>query len=278
GVSSQPDPGVYLSTDTGKSWSAVLNSGVSALFVSGTNIFADGYISTNNGTTWMADTVGLGYDTFYTRNILSYALSGGNLFAGTNGGVFLSTDNGTSWTAATKGLPYNIIALAVSGTNIFALADTGYYEGGIYLSTDNGTSWTSVTAGLEHMPVNAIAVSGMNLFAGTDGYGVWRRPLSDFGISSVSQSSTSTHPEIHSYPNPFSQSTQITFTPESAGYADISVVNLLGEQVARVFSGELDAGPHNFTFSSTAGLPDGMYECLVRMNRRVEKVGMVLLH
>ena len=64
----------------------------------------------------------------------------------------------------------------------------------------------------------------------------------------------------------------------SAGYANISIVNLLGEQVARVFSGELDAGQHNFTFTNTTDLPDGMYECLVRMNGRVETLPMVLLH
>ena len=62
------------------------------------------------------------------------------------------------------------------------------------------------------------------------------------------------------------------------GYADISIVNLLGEQVARIFSGELDAGhPHNFTFSGK-GLPDGIYECLIRMNGQVEKQAVVLLH
>lgn len=31
-----------------------------------------------------------------------FAISGTNLFAGTNGGVFLSTNNGTSWTAVSS--------------------------------------------------------------------------------------------------------------------------------------------------------------------------------
>ena len=61
-------------------------------------------------------------------------------------------------------------------------------------------------------------------------------------------------------------------------------MNLLGEQVAHIFSGELDAGPHNFTWncrgalSAAADAPmDGMYVCLVGMNGRVETLPVVLL-
>ena len=36
----------------------------------------------------------------YGGMIQCLAVSGTNLFAGTDGGVFLSTNNGTSWTAA----------------------------------------------------------------------------------------------------------------------------------------------------------------------------------
>ena len=43
-------------------------------------------------------------------------------------------------------------------------------------STNNGTSWTAVNTGLTYTSVDALAVSGTNLFAGTFGGGVWRRP------------------------------------------------------------------------------------------------------
>lgn len=104
--------------------------------------------------------------------VSSFAVSGTNLFAGTNWGVFLSTNNGTSWTAVNTGLPYtyNVYvfnALAVSGTNIFA----GTYQRGVFLSTNNGTNWLNV--GLENTYVLALAVSGTNLFSGTFGDGVF---------------------------------------------------------------------------------------------------------
>jgi hypothetical protein len=61
--------------------------------------------------------------------IYALAVSGTNLFAGTEGGVFLSTDNGTSWTQASTGLTSTLVsALAVSGTNLFAGTDGGVWR------------------------------------------------------------------------------------------------------------------------------------------------------
>ena len=46
--------------------------------------------------------------------------------------------------------------------------------GGVFRSTNNGTSWTEVNSGLTHTDVRALAVSGANLFAGTNGVVVFR--------------------------------------------------------------------------------------------------------
>jgi len=85
-------------------------------------------------------------------------------------------------------------------------------------------------------------------------------------------------PNSRIYPNPFSQSTQITFTPEASGFADVSIFNQLGVEVARLFSGELDAAEeHTFTWNNPSALPDGAYECLIRINGQVEKLPVVLI-
>jgi len=104
-------------------------------------------------------------------DVSALAMSGTNLFAGTEGGVLLSTNNGTNWTEVNNGLTNtNVSALAVSGTNLFAGT-----RDGVFLSTDNGTSWTAT--GLTRAWVSDLAVSGTNLFAGTASAGVWRRPI-----------------------------------------------------------------------------------------------------
>jgi ligand-binding sensor domain-containing protein len=283
--------GVFLSTDSGKSWMesnrGLTDSAVNTLVAFGTNLFAgtdDGvFVSTNNGTTWTPSNSGI--PLYFGFN--AFALLGTNLFTASNNqnqevgdGIFLSTDSGKSWMISNKGLAdSDVNFLMVSGVNLFAGTDSG-----VFLSTNNGTSWTSedtglltTTIGLGSIYVQTLAVSGSNLFAGT-GNGVWRRPLSDFGTSSVTQTPAITQSEIQIYPNPFSQSTQITFTSQDAGYAKVSIVNMLGVEVAPLSSGELDAGEHNFTWGNPAGLPDGTYECLVRMNGQVETLPIVLLH
>jgi hypothetical protein len=80
------------------------------------------------------------------------AVSGANLFAGTDGGVFLSTNNGTSWTAASTGLTNTFVnALAVSGTNLFA----GTSGGGVWINSSYAlpVELTSFTASVIHNTV-----------------------------------------------------------------------------------------------------------------------------
>ena len=77
-----------------------------------------------------------------------------------------------------------------------------------------------------------------------------------------------------SYPNPFSQSTTISFTSQS-GFADVSIVNLLGAQVAEIFSGELATGEHSFEWNPN-GMELGMYECIVQMNGQIKQMPIIL--
>jgi hypothetical protein len=163
--------GVFLSADSGTSWTAVntglTDTSVQSLVVSGTNLFAGSYhgdgvfLSTDSGTSWTGSNMGL---PTYT-SVWSLAVNGVNLFAGTNCGAFRSSDSGTSWTAASTGLPtYNTVwSLAVIGVNLFA----GTSDAGVFLSADSGTSWTAVNTGLTDNSVWDLAVSGTNLFAGT---------------------------------------------------------------------------------------------------------------
>ncbi len=261
--------GVFLSTDSGATWSLrnpfFSSWDVSAIATDGSTIFTNGggvVRSTDNGETWTS------FGSNPDPHVYSLAMIGSHLFAGTGNGVCRSTDQGATWHWVNSNLPTQyewVYALAVSGSNIFAGFNN---QGGLYLSTNEGNSWSSVATGLVDSSIATLTVIGNYLFAGMPSGGVWRRPLSDFGISSVAQTSTvnSTQSEIHIFPNPFSQSTQINFTSQTAGYAEVSIVNMLGVEVARVFSGELGAGEHSFVWSNPTGLPDGVYECLVRMN------------
>ncbi len=173
---------IYRSIDNGASWNLDTNglgwggAHVLSFAASGTNIFiANGrgvFRSSGNGTGWTAMNTGLpvttydpgyGYPIRTSINVLSLAVSGTNIFAGTDSGVFLSTNNGVNWTATN--FTGFVSSVAVSGPNLFA------FSGDLFLSTDNGTSWKAVGIGLPNgININAFAVSGTNLFAGAGTY------------------------------------------------------------------------------------------------------------
>ncbi len=287
------DGGVYLSTNNGAIWTLDTTgmglAGVNALAVSGTNLFAGSgdisgggtgngiFRSTNNGTTWVATSSGLPYnstlDVYYT--ITALAASGTNLFAG-GYGIFLSTDSGVSWNNV--GLTDSAVsAIAVIGTNLFA----GTNQGNIFLSTNNGANWTSESSGMPDVKIDAFAVSNGNLFIGASALagppgGAYRRPLSEMiHTSSVSEMQTPSS-QIQSYPNPCTSSSTITFSCAESGESEVTILNLLGAEVARVYEGELSAGEHSFTWDATGAAP-GMYECVVNVNGNVQRTAISLL-
>ena len=137
-------------------------------------------------------------------------------------------------------------------------------------SASVGESYTTTEDLLDENESNFIDMTSMNLS------GIFR-PTHLSYFASVSNPEVASGMSIRSYPNPFSQSATISFTPEASGYAEVSVMNLLGVEIARLFSGELDAGEHSFVWSNSASLPDGIYECVIRMNGQVEKLPMMLL-
>jgi hypothetical protein len=135
-------------------------------------------------------------------------------------------------------------------------------ESGIFLSTDNGHNWRKVSLGLtDSTALQAIAVNGTDLFAGTVAGGVWRRPLSEMltGVGEQRATSLPVTPELHAnYPNPFSGSTTISFALPERSPATLVVWNSRGEQVATLARGTFDAGLHSAVFN-TNGLADGPY-------------------
>jgi hypothetical protein len=165
-----PDSGVFLSTNSGNSWtpanSGLTNKSVRSFAVSGTNLFAvtgnDISLSTNNGSSWTAVNTG-------SPPVNSLAVDGTNLFVvtGDSAAVYISTNNGATWTRAPTGLPNGLNYLAVSGTNLF-----GGSDGGVSRSTNSGVSWTTPAntgwPGKNGIRTNSLAVIGTNLFAGSD--------------------------------------------------------------------------------------------------------------
>jgi len=101
-------------------------------------------------------------------NITSLAISGTNIYAGTeNNGIFLSTNNGSNWAAMNNGIGLaEIKSLVVKNSYVFATTYNTVSDG-VYLSTNNGSSWTAVNNGISYAQyciLYALAISGSNIF------------------------------------------------------------------------------------------------------------------
>src|SRR3954464_7672066 len=105
--------------------------------------------------------------------------------------------------------------------------------------------------------------------------GVRRRSLSDL-VSLQVMTNAESSKSATSFPNPFSQSTSIKFSTSDHSFAQVSIHNLLGSEVARLFSGELDGGEHSFTWDAL-GMPAGMYICVVKSVGEVKEIPLMLM-
>jgi hypothetical protein len=77
------------------------------------------------------------------------------------------------------------------------------------------------------------------------------------------ESSKAAHPGAayaldQNYPNPFNPSTVIPFTVSRSGFVTLAVYNTLGQEVAQLVNGQLEAGFHEVTFQGS-GLVSGVY-------------------
>jgi hypothetical protein len=257
---------------------------VRALITSGTNLFAgtDGggiFLSTDNGQNWTAVNSGL-----TNLSINALTVSGTNLFAVSDDCVSLSSNNGKSWTSGNSifgsWAGYHTYSLAVSGSNLFIGTNRG-----VYISTDNGTNCSQVYSAVSHTgggfnmeTVRNLVVEGVTLFAGTDGDGVWKRPLSEIATRiDESPNKIPVYFELcQNFPNPFNPTTTISFRLPSKSYISLKVFDVLGREVATLVNGELSAGDYSRRLNA-GGLASGIYFYRLRANSFSETKKLVLL-
>lgn len=102
----------------------------------------------------------------YGGSVKCFAVVDTNVYAGSpTGGVFRSTTSKiTAWKSVANGLTSGKInTLSSIGTTVIA----GSADQGFYLSNDLGANWTQRNNGLSDKNIQALLVSGINIFAGT---------------------------------------------------------------------------------------------------------------
>jgi photosystem II stability/assembly factor-like uncharacterized protein len=285
--------GVFMSTNLGLNWSPS-NNGIDSGYdrsggfyvydfaTSGSNIWAE----TGGGIYYSSDEGGSWSNIPNTEEFSHVAVLDSTILISTEGPDYTirSTDNGTHWTTLdSMGMFY----FHFFGSDLFAENnpfDKDFYT---FLSIDSGSHFIEITGNLYGYgnmvgpfdtlgPYVFAAVTTVSNLVPYIGQGVWRRPISNLiALAKVSGSDINLE-RLSSFPNPFSTYTQISFTATESGYAEISIVNSLGAEVASLYTGELSVENHSFAFDGS-DLAPGNYWCVVRMNGHVETLPMTIL-
>lgn len=239
---------------------------VNTFILSDTNLLAGTFVygvwrSVDSGSNWDQSNSGL-----TKSDIHAFAEHDADLFTATDGAqIFFSNDNGHNWSpVGITFSPNSINTLVFNGSNLFAGSDIG-----IYRTTDRGDNWTAVNTGLTNVDVRFLYVNSGFMFAAIGDSTLWRRPLNEV-LASVKENNLIVS-TIKNYSNPFSEKTTITFSLSDRDFVQVTITNLLGREVVKLFSGEMDAGEHSFIWDATSS-SDGMYECMIRMNQRTEEI------
>jgi hypothetical protein len=275
--------GAFLSVDDGATWSPI-NAGLTSnqvrtFLVSDSGVFAgtgDGvFRSTDDGTTWAH--AGLAGST-----ISGLAAAGTDLYAWpTMSPAYRSTDQGASWTQVmSNGLPVSISGLVAApngGAGIDLIAST--WGDGIVLSTDNGNTWVRTDTGADTKWSEAITLFGSDIYVGSWGHGVWRRPLSEV-TTAVGETPDRGLPKAfalrQNYPNPFNPGTTIDYDLPERSQVTLKVFDLLGREVATLVHQVEEPGYKSVNFIPT-GLPAGVYYYRLQTASLIQTKTLLLL-
>ena len=104
-----------------------------------------------------------------------------------------------------------------------------------------------------------MAVSGTNIFAGTNGSGIWIRPLSELvGVSKEVNVLPQDYTLFQNYPNPFNPSTTISYRLKGKGFVKLKVYDTKGALIKVLVNETKEPGYYETEFNAK-GLASGIY-------------------
>ncbi|MBU1919694.1 T9SS type A sorting domain-containing protein, partial [bacterium] len=137
-------------------------------------------------------------------------------------------------------------------------------------NTANGAEYAWTDGNVENGTTYTYAL----MMVGMDGS---RTELSTVEATPSFNSATITEYALHqNFPNPFNPETSIAFDVVESGFVTLSVYNVLGQEVASLVNGTMDAGRHVVSFDA-ANLTSGLYLYRMEANGFTAQMKMVLM-
>jgi len=270
--------GICRSFDDGANWE-VLDLGMPQIMVWSTIIALDANTviggslgmgsmrSTDAGTTWHQILPGS------PDNVVHEFIRhpSGDVYAATSLGIFRSADNGLTWTEVPD--PGN------GDVRLFGTDVTGAFVAGTstipYRSENGGASWVAADEGLGDLHLISMLLTGSGaLYAGTDGGGLYT------GTTVTSVSASDETPAAfnlaQNYPNPFNSITNIGFVLTDRAFVSLTVMNVLGQEVATLVNETLPSGAYRAQWDA-GRQPSGIYFYSLWAGDNIQTRRMILL-
>jgi hypothetical protein len=274
--------GVYRSTNNGTSWVQTIlnNRTVYSLESSGLYLFAGTedngvYCSANNGVSWFQTTLN-------NKSVFTMAPKVNYLYAGTmNHGVYKSTDYSSSW-AQTSLNNETIFSLLIDGlNNLFAGSQGGLWvshNGGTNWTLKNEGFERDENSGI--LPVRTLFISNNNIFAGVANK-IYKRPLNELiGIQPVSNEVAEGYSLFQNYPNPFNPETTIRFSIPTNKDGSVSVLlkvfDILGKEIVSLVNESIKPGIYKVDWNAS-NFPGGVYFYTLQADEFTETKKMILI-
>ena len=228
------------------------------------------YVTITQSTTAHSGSIAVRGDvvTFFTTIALP------TIQSGVDGRGFAYTQHPSSFTGYYKFFP------AAGSGDRFGV-NVGLYKGGVegihvgiaaMVQSDTVSSYAQFTASFNYSATDTPDTCVIQFQIVGPGTGAQATPhvgsyflLDDIaftGVSGVADRKVSTPTAFQlnqNYPNPFNPTTNISFTVPEEGKATLRIVNLLGQEVGMLFSGNVGPGRTYKSMFHASGLPSGVY-------------------
>jgi len=252
--------GLYVSTDTGLTWSLAGNGLPEDIYhalaispVDQHHVYVGGYglhRTTNSGNTWEPLTAPVGGS--YVSELMCDPANIDIVYAiKAFGGIYRSTDGGNTWASITN-LPsdddYRFFSgIAINPQNPANLFVNSHHFG-LFQSHDHGATWEPFNEGLNINYSSAYTVidpsDTSRVYLATDQQSAWSIHRTTSAVDDESKIIPSEFRLIN-YPNPFNGVTLIRFTLPQSQYVTITVCDAVGRRILQPVKEVLRAGSHN---------------------------------
>jgi photosystem II stability/assembly factor-like uncharacterized protein len=225
-------------------------------------------VSTNLGSTWNVNYIPSEswlYDICLTDNNTAYAFGTYNIIKTTNSGM--------NWILVSNDLPTGGKSVNYIGNTFYAASAYNVYK-----SVNGGINWASSEIGSD--PFICFSISFINentgWVAGENGSLFKNTNSSAIGIEPISNEIPKSFLLYQNYPNPFNPITKISFDLPGIMNVNLSVFDVLGNQIRVIVNEQLKAGKYSFDFDGS-DLASGIYFYRLKTDNFTKTQKMILL-